>query len=163
MNSDPSGLEVHLCTCNIPQVVTSSAFGAETVSPYVSVPTRRRSSSGHGIDWRTGVDCQCTGSFTQCQPSVVTMGTWPMGDPEEHFVNSSYHLPHHCMTYRFSVGEGPLLQTFFVVLLYLTKKSKEFFTTWFLITTDINKGRKYDHDLMVWEDYPLKKDIKYIS
>ncbi len=28
------------------------------VSPYVSVPTRLKSSSGHGVDCRTGVDCQ---------------------------------------------------------------------------------------------------------
>jgi hypothetical protein len=35
------------------------------VSSYVSVSTRLRSSSGHGVDWRTGVDCQRTGSFTK--------------------------------------------------------------------------------------------------
>jgi hypothetical protein len=35
------------------------------VSPYVSVSKRLRSSSGHGVDWRTGVDCQGSGSFTE--------------------------------------------------------------------------------------------------
>ena len=34
------------------------------MSPYVSVPTRLRSSSGHGVDWRTGLDVQRAGSFT---------------------------------------------------------------------------------------------------
>ncbi len=34
------------------------------VSTYVSVTTRLRSSSGHGVEWRTGVDVQHAGSFT---------------------------------------------------------------------------------------------------
>jgi hypothetical protein len=41
--------------------VRSSDLG---VSKYVSVTTRLRSSSGHGLEWRTGMDCQCSGSFT---------------------------------------------------------------------------------------------------
>jgi hypothetical protein len=36
------------------------------VSPYVSTPTRPRSSSGHSADGRTGVDCQYTGLIDRC-------------------------------------------------------------------------------------------------
>jgi hypothetical protein len=48
------------------------------VSPYVSVPTRLRSSSGHDVDWRTGVDDNNPDPssrviYTQCQASVVEL------------------------------------------------------------------------------------------
>ena len=50
------------------------------VTSYFSEPTRLRSSSGHWVDWRTGLDCQHAGSFThrvKFEVSVVSMGTWP--------------------------------------------------------------------------------------
>ncbi len=37
--------------------------------------------------------------YTHLQVSVVSTGTWPMGD-RNCFVRSSYYFPHHWMTYR---------------------------------------------------------------
>jgi hypothetical protein len=43
---------------------SQSVFDSAGESLYASDPTRLTSSSGHGGDWRTGVDFQHTGSFT---------------------------------------------------------------------------------------------------
>ena len=50
------------CTCST--LVARLGVRSGVVSPYVSEPTRLRPSFGHGVDWRTGVDVQHTGSFT---------------------------------------------------------------------------------------------------
>ena len=46
---------------HVPSLVPTSSIPPETGSLYVSVLKRQRSSSGHRVDWRTGVDCQHTG------------------------------------------------------------------------------------------------------
>ena len=97
-------LEVHLCTYSTPEVA-SSVFGTETVSSYVSGPTRLRSSSGHGVDWRTGF--QDTVSFTH----IVNLLSCPWGrDPwftrNISFVSRPYFFPHHCIPDRLSIGTG---------------------------------------------------------
>jgi hypothetical protein len=64
------------------------------VSPYVSVPTRLRSSSGHGVDWRTGGDFQHAGSFIHSDKILsCPWGRETTGDPQYQFCESSVFLP----------------------------------------------------------------------
>jgi hypothetical protein len=82
-------------------------------SLYVSEPKRLRSSSGHGGDWRTGVDFQRAGSFTHSALRLsCPWGRDPWGT-RNCFVSCPYSFPQHCMPYRLSVGAG-LLQPFLV-------------------------------------------------
>ena len=92
-------------------MVSSSVFGAEVVSSYVSGPTRLRSSSGHGVDWRTGVDFQHTGSFTH-SPKLQVWGRDPWGTRNISFVSRPYFFPQNCMSCSLSVGTGLLNNLF---------------------------------------------------
>jgi hypothetical protein len=46
--------------------------------------------------------------------SVVSMGTWPIGDPEYSFVSSPYFFPHHRIPSRLSSGRGSLTNHFWL-------------------------------------------------
>ncbi len=79
------------------------------MSLYISETKKLRSSSGHGVDWRTGVDFQYTGSFTHIVCRVhgdVTHGG--LGG----FVSYPYFFPQHRMSYL-SVGTGLFTNHFF--------------------------------------------------
>ena len=83
-----------------------SAFDSVGESLYVSEPKRLRSSSGHGGDWRTGVDFQRDGSFTHHSRRLsCPWGRDPWGT-RNCFVSCPYSFPQHCMPYRLSVGAG---------------------------------------------------------
>ncbi len=71
------------------------------MSLYVSESNRQMSLSGPCGDWRTGVDCQHTESFTHSVrlPSCPLVGTWPIGETEGFSVNNSYYFPQHFIPY----------------------------------------------------------------
>ena len=73
-------------------------FGVRSgvVSLYVSDPKRLRSSSGHGVGWRTGVDFQHTGSFTHSAKFLSYPGDVTHGGLGE-FVSCPYFFPQHYM------------------------------------------------------------------
>jgi hypothetical protein len=86
-------------------------------SLYVSESKRLRSSSGHGGGWRTGVDFQDAGSFTHSATSLsCPCGRDPWGTRNISFVICPYSFPHHCMTYRLSVGTGLFTNLFLLVI-----------------------------------------------
>jgi hypothetical protein len=75
------------------------------VSLYVSETKRLRSSSGHGVGWRTGVDFQDAGSFTH----NVKFLSCPWGrDPwgTRRVCELSVFLPTSLYVLRLSVGSG---------------------------------------------------------
>ena len=89
------------------------------MSPYVSVPTRLRSSSGYGVDWRTGVDLKYAGSFTHNDKLLsYPWGRDPWGTRNISFVSRPYSFPQHCMPY-----DSPLEQGCYLIFLRLSIKT----------------------------------------
>ncbi len=75
------------------------------MSLYVSEPKRLRSSSGHGVGWRTGVDFQHAGSFTHSAKFLsCPWGRDPWGT--RRVCELSVFLPTALYALRLSVGAG---------------------------------------------------------
>ena len=87
--------------------IRSSTLG---VLLYVSETKGLRSSCGHGVDWRTGVDFQHTGSFTHITKFLSC--PWerdPWGTRNISFVSCPYSFPQHCMPSGSPLEQGCLL------------------------------------------------------
>ena len=72
---------------------------------YVSESKRLRSSSGHGVDWRTGWTSITPGHIHTAPNFCRVHGDVTHGETGG-FVNSPYSFPQYCICYWLSVGTG---------------------------------------------------------